>query len=110
MEKAIKIGLLGLGTVGRGVYRILSGNAESIRRKTGARLEVARILVRDRQKDRGLPVDPAVLTTDYRDIVEDPEIEIVVEVMGGINPALEYSLAALKNGKSLVTANKDMVA
>ena len=110
MEKAIKIGLLGLGTVGRGVYRILSGNAESIRRKTGARLEVARILVRDRQKDRGLPVDPAVLTTDFREIVEDPEIEIVVEVMGGINPALEYSLAALKNGKSLVTANKDMVA
>lgn len=110
MDKVIKIGLLGLGTVGRGAYRILTANAENIRRKTGARLEVARVLVRDSKKDRGIFIPPGLLTEDYRDVVENPEIEIVVEVMGGVSPTLEYSLAALKNGKSLVTANKDMVA
>ncbi|MEW6423325.1 MAG: homoserine dehydrogenase [Bacillota bacterium] len=110
MERVIKIGLLGLGTVGKGVYRILAGNAENISRKTGARLEVVRILVRTPEKDRGLALNPGLLTTDYREIVEDPEIEIVVELMGGLHPALDYALQALQNGKSVVTANKDMIA
>ncbi len=110
MEKVIKVGLLGLGTVGKGVYRILTGNAENICRRIGARLEIARILVRSLDKDRGLEIDPAVLTTDYRDVLDDPEIAIVVEVMGGLHPALDYARQALKNGKSLVTANKDLIA
>lgn len=110
MERVIKIGLLGLGTVGKGVYRILAGNAENISRKTGARLEVVRILVRTPEKDRGLALNPGLLTTDYREIVEDPEIAIVVELMGGLHPALDYALQALQNGKSVVTANKDMIA
>ncbi|MCL6448620.1 MAG: homoserine dehydrogenase [Armatimonadetes bacterium] len=110
MEKVIKVGLLGLGTVGKGVYRILTGNAENICRKVGARLEIARILVRSLDKDRGLEIDPAVLTTDYRDVIDDPEIEIVVEVMGGLHPALDYARQTLKKGKSLVTANKDLIA
>lgn len=110
MERVIKIGLLGLGTVGKGVYRILAGNAENISRKTGARLEVVRILVRTPEKDRGLALNPGLLTTDYREVVEDPEIAIVVELMGGLHPALDYALQALQNGKSVVTANKDMIA
>ncbi len=110
MEKVIKVGLLGLGTVGRGVYRILVGNAEKIAQRTGARLEIARILVRELNKDRGLELKPEILTADYREVVDDPEIEIVVEVMGGIRPALDYALQALQNGKSVVTANKDMIA
>lgn len=110
MERVIKIGLLGLGTVGKGVYRILTGNAEKIWRKTGAPLEIARILVRSPSKERGLEIDQKILTDDYRDIVDCPEIDIVVEVMGGLCPTLDYVLQALKNGKSVVTANKDLLA
>ncbi|RKO66864.1 homoserine dehydrogenase [Desulfofundulus salinus] len=110
MQEPVKIALLGLGTVGRGVYRILTGNAENIAHKVGAPVEISRILVRDLTRDRGIPLDPALLTDNYQDILDDPEIAIVVEVMGGIHPALDYVMAALKRGKSVVTANKDMIA
>lgn len=106
----LKIGLLGLGTVGRGVYRIITGNSENIRRKIGAGIEIKKILVRDLAKDRGLDIDPAVFTANAGDIINDPEIKIVVEVMGGLEPTLDYVTGALKNGKSVVTANKDMIA
>lgn len=108
--KTIKVALLGLGTVGRGVYRLLTANAYSIAQKVGAEVEVARILVRDPGKDRGVAVEPSLLTTSYGEILEDPEISIVVEVMGGIRPALDYVKAALERGKSVVTANKDLIA
>ncbi|MQL51579.1 homoserine dehydrogenase [Desulfofundulus thermobenzoicus] len=110
MHSPVKIALLGLGTVGRGVYRILTDNAENIAHKVGAPLIIARILVRDPHKDRGLEVDRSLLTGDFSAILEDPDIAIIVEVMGGIHPALDYALAALERGKSLVTANKDMIA
>ncbi len=110
MGEIIKIGLLGLGTVGRGVYCLLADNAENIQHKTGAHLQTARILVRDPRKERRLKINPAILTGNYADIVDDPEIDIVVEVMGGIHPALDYTLQALTRGKSVVTANKNMVA
>ena len=110
MGEIIKIGLLGLGTVGRGVYRLLTDNAENIQHKTGARLQTARILVRDPHKERGLKINQEILTGNYTDIVDDPEIGIVVEVMGGVHPALDYTLQALNQGKSVVTANKNMVA
>ncbi|WP_449240771.1 homoserine dehydrogenase [Desulfoscipio gibsoniae] len=106
----IKIGLLGLGTVGRGVYRIITGNADNIRRKVGAGVEISKILVRDIARHRGIDIDPAKLTTKIEDIIDDPEIKIVVEVMGGIEPTLDYVSRALENGKSVVTANKDMIA
>jgi homoserine dehydrogenase len=108
--RVIKVGLLGLGTVGGGVYRVLHKNRELIARKTGVRLEIAKILVRDPHKDRGLPLAPGVLTTDPHAILDNPEIELVVEVMGGTGAALEYARRALAQGKSLVTANKDMLA
>ncbi len=110
MQAPVKVALLGLGTVGRGVYRILTGNAENIAQKVGAPIEIAHILVRDLTRDRGIPLDPALLTDNFQDILDDPEIAIVVEVMGGIHPALDYVSAALKRGKSVVTANKDMIA
>lgn len=109
-EQVINVGLLGLGTVGRGVYRILKKNSTGIEQKVGARIEIKKILVRDLAKNRGIVPEEGLLTTNISDIVDNAEIDLVVEVMGGINPALEYSLSALRHGKSLVTANKDMVA
>jgi homoserine dehydrogenase len=102
--------MLGMGTVGRGVYRILNENRDGIEQKVGASIEIKKILVRDITKDRGLDLEQGLLTTDAGDVIDNPAIDIVVEVLGGIKPALDYSLKALKHGKSLITANKDMVA
>lgn len=109
-EQVINVGLMGLGTVGRGVYRILQENGKEIAQKVGARIEVKKILVRNLTKNRGVDPGAGLLTTDVNDLIAAPGIDLVVEVMGGIHPALEYSLQALKQGKSLVTANKDMIA
>ena len=106
----IAIGILGLGTVGRGVYRVLSANRALIARRLGIPLEIKKILVRDPQKDRGLIIPPALLTSDPYEVLDDPGIDIIVEVMGGLEPTLGYVLRALNNGKSVVTANKDLVA
>lgn len=110
MGESIKIGLLGLGTVGRGVYRILQENQESIQQRVGAKLEIKKILVRSLDKDRGIALPEGMLTTNLQDISQDPEIKIVVEVLGGIQPTMDYVLEVLRQGKSVVTANKDMVA
>ena len=108
--EVIGIGLLGFGTVGRGVFRVLNRNRELIANRLGATLEVRRILVRDPAKDRGIIVPPELLTSDPRAIFADPGIQIVVEVMGGVDPARCYVLEALSRGKSVVTANKDLLA
>jgi len=107
MQK-VKVGLLGLGTVGGGVYRLLKANGEDIAHKAGTVIEVKKILVRDPSRHREVP--PELLTTDYREIVEDDEIRVIVEVMGGIEPARSYILEAFHRGKSVVTANKDLLA
>lgn len=109
-QKEIGLGLLGMGTVGRGVYRILNDNREGIEKKTGVPIAVKKVLVRDAAKDRGIKISEGLLTTDIEDIIDDPGIDIVVELLGGIQPALEYSLRSLAKGKSVVTANKDMMA
>lgn len=105
----MRIGLLGLGTVGAGVAKLLRENGEIIRATTGLHLEVAKVLVRDPKKPRpgaeGLP-----LTEDVSEILGDPSIKIVVELMGGIEPARSYMVEALKAGKTVVTANKDVMA
>ena len=89
--KKIKIGLIGLGTVGSGVFKTLYDNEN---------IEIAKIAVRDLSKDRGIEnLDKSLLTDDAFEVVNDPEIDIVVEVMGGIHPALELIVTALKNGK-----------
>lgn len=108
MEKTIKIGILGLGTVGTGVVKILKKNQDDIAKKVGAKIEVTKALVRSLDKERVLPKE--MLTTNASDILDDPEIDIIVELMGGENPSRDYMLRALTNGKHLVTANKDVIA
>ncbi len=109
-HSAISVGLMGLGTVGRGVYRILLDNSENIRRKVEVPVEITKILVRDPAKNRGLEPEPGILTTEVSDIIDNPGIDLVVELIGGIDPALDYVKTALSNGKTVITANKDMVA
>lgn len=106
----IRVGFLGFGTVGSGTFRILSGNSQSIAKKVGACIEVAGILVRDPRKKRGLEVDPGLFTSNPGDILDNDDIDLLVEVMGGIDPAREYVLRGMEKGKSVVTANKDLVA
>ena len=109
MSDVVRIGMLGCGTVGQGVVRILHETAGTIERATGHRLEIARVLVRDAQADRpGL--DPAVLTTDVEDILGDDQIDIIIEVMGGVDPTHEWLVRALGHGTSVVTANKQLLA
>lgn len=105
----IKVGLLGLGTVGTGVIKVLDKNAHEITNKAGAVIEVKSVLVRNVNKSRNIAGD-FMLTDNIDDIINDPEIKIVIEVMGGIDPARGYMLKALRAGKHVVTANKDVVA
>lgn len=109
MEKKIKIGLLGFGTVGTGVVRVFQENRHEISRKAGAQIEIGYVLVRDINKQRTY-TDGLQLTDDINDILRDKEIDIVIELMGGMHPAREYMLSAMEAGKSVVTANKDVVA
>lgn len=108
-QQTIKIGLLGLGTVGSGVYKIIERQKGEMVKKTGARLEIAGILVHNLNKVRD-GVDTSLLTDRWEDIINNDEISIVIEVMGGIEPAKTMILEALNSGKNVVTANKDLVA
>lgn len=110
MKKTIKLGLLGLGTVGGGVVKLLERNGALIAQKLGRPLEIRKILVRDIGRSRRVEVVSSLLTTRADTILLDPEIDIVVEVMGGLEPARTYILEALRQGKSVVTANKDLLA
>lgn len=107
---AINIGLLGLGTVGSGVYRIIRDNGPQIEKKIGQSLAIKRILEKEPEKAAAQGVEPGVLAADFSEIVTDPEIQIVVELIGGIEPARSMMLAALEHGKHVVTANKDCIA
>ncbi|MDI3280956.1 MAG: homoserine dehydrogenase [Bacillota bacterium] len=110
MAKPVHIGLLGLGTVGSGVVRILQENRASILERAGRPLELRRILVRDLHKKRAVSVSPDLLTTSPADLLDDPEIEVIVEVMGGVEPARQYLAEALRRRKHVVTANKELIA
>ena len=108
-ERIIHAALLGAGTVGSGVYKLVKDLEEEIISKTGARLVVDKILVRDTTKAReGIPSE--LLIDRWDEILNDPKIEIVIEVMGGIRPALTWLEEALRAGKQVVTANKDLLA
>ena len=106
----IKIGLLGLGNIGTGAYKTLSMNETHISHMLGARLEISRILEKDTDRDRGIYIDKRKFTQEPDDIFNDPEIRIVIELLGGVEPATSYMLAAMNAGKSVVTANKAAVA
>lgn len=108
--KKVRIALLGLGNVGRGVWKILQFNQDEIRKRSGYDIEVAKVLVRDKNKFRGVDIPEEVLTTDFNEILDDSSIKIVVEMMGGIEPAKEYMLTSMKRKKHVVTANKMALA
>lgn len=109
-QQVVRIGLLGLGTVGTGVYRIVSDNSRAIQHKVGAQVEIAKILVRDVNKARKLAVPPELITDNFEELINDESIDIIVELMGGTGIAREYVNTALQKGKSVVTANKDLIA
>ena len=108
--KKVGVALLGLGTVGGGTYRILTSMKEDIMASDGVEIEIRRIIERDRAKAEALGVDPSLLSTDINDVISDPEISVVAEFFGGIEPARSFLIASLKAGKSIVTANKEMFA
>lgn len=109
MEK-IDIAILGLGTVGQGVVKILQANEELWAKKCHASINIKKVYVRNLQKKREVELPAGVLTDNWQEIVQDPEIKVVIELMGGIEPARTYILEALANGKHIVTANKDLLA
>ncbi len=106
----VPVGLLGYGTVGSAVNRLLNEQAQDIERATGHRLRVVKALVRELDKGREFPPDAGVLTTDFGELLDDPAIAIVAEVMGGVDPAGDHVLELLRRGKHVVTANKQLVA
>ncbi|MBN1142218.1 MAG: homoserine dehydrogenase [Deltaproteobacteria bacterium] len=108
--KDIKIGLLGFGTVGAGVVEILEKNAALLKNRLGVPLTLAQVADLDISRDRGVSIDPVLLTTEAAQVVENPDIDIVVELIGGYEPARTLVMAALACGKSVVTANKALLA
>lgn len=106
----INIGVIGFGTIGTGVARLLVENADILAQKLGAELVLKRIADIDLTTKREVEVDPGILTSRAEDILGDPEIDIVVELIGGIEPARKFILEAVRGGKSVVTANKALLA
>lgn len=108
-KKGISVGLIGFGTVGTGVVKILLRKKE-IERRAGFPIILSRVADIDIKRDRGIALPPGVLTRDAGAVINDPEIDIVVELIGGTHPALEFILEAIKKGKHVVTANKALLA
>jgi homoserine dehydrogenase len=106
----VRVGLLGCGNVGTPLVELIRSQGPTVEGRTGLRLEVSRVAVRDPAKPRPVSLPSEVLTTDARSVVEDPEIDVVVELIGGVEPARELILAALRAGKPVVTGNKELLA
>ncbi|MDP8954535.1 MAG: homoserine dehydrogenase [Actinomycetota bacterium] len=106
----VRLGLLGCGNVGAALVDLVREQAQTIEARTGLRLEVARVAVRNLARDRPVELAPGSLTHDADGVVHDPEIDVVVELVGGIEPARSLVLDALKSAKPVVTANKELVA
>ena len=109
-KSKVKIGLIGFGTIGTGVVKLIQGNARGLKSRLNADLVLARIADVDLKRKREVKVSPKILTNRVEDILADPEIDIVVELMGGIEPARRFVLEAIRGGKSVVTANKALLA
>lgn len=108
--KKVKIALLGLGNVGSGVWKILNSNKEEVMKRCGYKVEVSKVLVKDRNKQRPIQVPNEIITTDFNEILYDDDIKIVVEVMGGMEPSRDYILKCMNKKKHIVTANKMLLA
>lgn len=109
-NSTVNIGLIGFGTIGSGVVEIFNKNLPIIEAKVNKKVNLKKIVDLDIETDRGVYVNLDQLSTDIKDIMDDPEIEIVIELIGGYNPALNFILEAMKNGKHVVTANKALLA
>ena len=107
--RTVNVGIIGLGTVGGGVYRLIAAHAERYRKNLGIDLRIARVCNRSEKRARELGIDPEQFTSDWRDIVSDPSIDIVVEVIGGEHPATEIFEQSFAAGKHVVTANKALL-
>jgi homoserine dehydrogenase len=110
MERRIRVGLLGCGVVGTGTLQILRDNSASLTRRLGAPIEVRKVVARDRDKPRPDVLAPGQLSFDPDDVLNDPEVDVVVELAGGLEPAGSWVRRALSAGKSVVTANKFLLA
>ncbi len=108
--KEVCIGLIGFGTVGSGVVKILTENKDLLEARVGLPIRLKKIADLDIESDRGVKVDRSMLTTNARDILDDPEISIVVELIGGYEPAKTFTLEAFRKGKHVITANKALLA
>jgi len=108
--KKIVIGLIGFGTVGTGVVKILKKNGSVLRQRLGVPIKLKKIADLDIKTDRGIPVNKEMLTTDVQKILNDPEIDIVIELIGGIEPAKNFIFQAIANRKHVVTANKALLS
>ncbi|GIX05907.1 MAG: homoserine dehydrogenase [Candidatus Poribacteria bacterium] len=109
-SRSVQVGIIGLGTVGTGVVKILQSRAKGIAHQLGAPIQIAGIAVRDPKKARAIEVPAGILTDDPMELVRRPEVEIVLEVMGGTEQARQYVLEALRHKKHVVTANKALIA
>ena len=110
MDERVRVGILGCGNVGGALVRLIHDHADVIEARAGVPLEVARVAVRDLTKDRDLPLPSRCFTDDAAAVVDDPDVDIVVEVIGGIEPARRLIVDALMAGKPVVTANKELIA
>lgn len=110
MKDIVHVGMVGFGTVGSGAAKILLENQESIAHKIGARVNIKRIADLDITTPRQVDIDPKILTTNADDIINDPEIDIMVETIGGVKPAGDFIRRSMHAGKHIVTANKELIA
>ena len=110
MKDKINVGIIGFGTVGTGTAKILLENGDVLKKRTGIDFVLKRIADLDIKRDRGIKVPEGVLTTDAASVINDPDIDVVVELMGGIRPAKDFIIQAIKNKKHVVTANKALLA
>ena len=108
--KEIQVGLIGFGTIGTGVVKLLNGNAQLLTEKLGTRLNLKKIADLDITTDRGVALASGVLTSNVDEVLNDPEIAVVIELIGGYEPARTFVLRAIANGKHIVTANKALLA
>lgn len=110
LKPVINVGIIGFGVVGGGAYQILRDNARLIEKKVGSKIEVKRISDLYPDRPRAIEFDRSIMTQDAQALINDPDIDIIVELIGGVHPAYEFIMKALENGKNVVTANKELIA
>lgn len=108
--ETIKVGLLGLGTVGTGVAKMIINNQEDLQKKTGYAIDIVKVAVKNKNKQRDIELPAEIFTDQALDVINDPEIQVIIEVMGGVERTKDLLVEAMKQGKHVVTANKDMLA